>query len=217
MREATDYDEYEVNFADRAYKPRLSDVKILFQTYNGQLYGCGNGPELIEKVKEKVDEYNTINSKDRAKMEYEFQLPNDKKIGDVNFSVAVVTPLMIRVHQNIRASSELVFMDSTSNLDELNLRLFFMCAHSPAGGLPLAVFITSNETEEMLKMALALVQKCLPENAFFGKGKDKGPDLLLTDHNKEERAALQHICQFTFVYIPPSTGRLEEANGQKMK
>ena len=118
-------------------------------------------------------------------MAYEFQFPNETKIRDVNFAVAVATPLMTRVREHIRASSELVFMDSTSNLDELNLKLFLMCTHSPAGGLPLAIFITSNETEETLKMALALVKKCLPENAFFGRGIDQGPDIFLTDHNRE--------------------------------
>ena len=41
---------------------------------------------------------------------------------------------------------ELAFVDSTCNLDELRLRLYLLCTHSSAGGLPLVIFITSDQT-----------------------------------------------------------------------
>ena len=38
----------------------------------------------------------------------------------------LVTPLMHRVHQQIVDSGELVHVDSSSNMEEHNLRVFFM-------------------------------------------------------------------------------------------
>ena len=56
------------------------------------------------------------------------------------FSVAVRLGHIIFLYQ-IRQSSELVFIDSTSNLDENNLRFFLLVTHSVAGALPLGNFI----------------------------------------------------------------------------
>ncbi len=86
-----------------------------------------------------------------------------------------------------------MFLDSTGNLEELTLRFFMLCTHSPAGGLPLAILITSDETEKTLTMGLNLVKECLPQTAFYGKGPDVGPSTFLTDNCSEERAALKAV------------------------
>ena len=82
---------------------------------------------------------------------------------------------MARVHETVRQSSEVVFLNRASNVDELCLRFFILCIHSPAGGLPLAVFIISDETEATITMGLNLVKESLPNTAFYGKGLDIWP------------------------------------------
>ena len=95
---------------------------------------------------------------------------------------------MARSHTMIRSSGEQVFIDSTSNLEELNLHLFLLCTHSPAGGLPLAVIITSDETQATLEMAFSHLKDCLLENSFYGRGKNLGPISFLSDNNEERNA-----------------------------
>ena len=68
-----------------------------------------------------------------------------------------------------------------------------ICIHSVAGGLPLAIFITSDEKEGTFKNALCLVKECLPDWAFYNRGKDIGPELIITDHNEEERSGINHV------------------------
>ena len=68
-----------------------------------------------------------------------------------------------------------------------------ICTLSVAGGLPLAIFLTSDEREETLKNALCLVKECPPDWAIYNRGKDIGPELIITDHNEEEKSAINHM------------------------
>ena len=62
-----------------------------------------------------------------------------------------------------------MFLDSTGGCDEFNLRIFVMVTHSPAGALPLGIFITSDEQTDTLVQALALFTACLPGKfTYFG-------------------------------------------------
>ena len=54
---------------------------------------------------------------------------------------------MKRVHKEIPQCGELVFVDSTSNVEEHNLKVFMMCTQSIAGALACGILITSNEKE----------------------------------------------------------------------
>ena len=83
-------------------------------------------------------------------------------------------------------------MDATSNVEEYNLKLFLVVTHSPVGSLPLAAFVTSDETTVTLTQALELVAETLPPGAFYGKGPKKGPNIVMTDNCSELRDAL-HI------------------------
>lgn len=54
---------------------------------------------------------------------------------------------MKRVHKEIPQCGELVFVDSTSNAEEHNLKVLMMCTQSVAGALPCEILITSDEKE----------------------------------------------------------------------
>ena len=50
----------------------------------------------------------------------------------------------------MQQAGEFTFLDSTSNLEEFNLRVFLLVTQSPVGALPLGVLITSNEQTDTL-------------------------------------------------------------------
>jgi hypothetical protein len=65
------------------------------------------------------------------------------------FVLAICTPLLARVHEHVMQSAELVFCDATSSLDRNNFSLFILSTAHPAGGLPLGVVVTSDESERL--------------------------------------------------------------------
>lgn len=93
----------------------------------------------------------------------------------------------------ISTSAELVFLDSSSSMEEFNLRVFVLVTHTPIGALPLGLFVTSDETTDTLVQALELFSELLPENAFYGRGRVEGPLVIMTDNCSELRDALGNI------------------------
>ena len=84
-------------------------------------------------------------------------------------------------------------MDSTSNLEELNLRVFVLCTLSVAGALPLGIIITSDEKTDTLVQAFGLYQQQLSEEAFYRRGPELGPEVFMTDNCCELRDALKAV------------------------
>ena len=83
----------------------------------------------------------------------------------------------------------MAFTDASSNMEEHNLKVFVVLTHSIAGGLPLGIIITSDETTPTLTKAFNKYRDILPDSAFFGKGKE-GPAIFMTDNCVELRDAL---------------------------
>ena len=94
--------------------------------------------------------------------------------------------LLLQVPQ----SKDLAFIDSSSNMEEYNLRVFLMVTQSACGALPLAIFVTSDEKEQTLKDALEMLISCLPDYAFYGK---QFPKVVMTDNCYELRSALSKV------------------------
>ena len=46
-----------------------------------------------------------------------------------------------------------------------------------------------------------LVKECLPFDAFYGRGKEMGPEVFLTDNNNEERAAVSNAWPTAFLAL----------------
>ncbi|XP_025099422.1 uncharacterized protein LOC112567089 [Pomacea canaliculata] len=106
--------------------------------------------------------------------------------------VAICTPLMRRVHHTLKHSGEIVFIDSTGNVDRTGVRVFLLVTHSCLGGLPLGVIITSSESTSTIKASLKLLCSVIGPSGFFGRGQ-KGPFIFMTDDSRAERAALAEI------------------------
>lgn len=88
------------------------------------------------------------------------------------------------------ASGDITFVDSTSSLDRSDCRFFRMVTSSPAGGLPLAYLVCSNETEDLLTQAFQTLQDILPDYSWFKRDK-RGCMVYMTDDCKAEYNALK--------------------------
>lgn len=79
-----------------------------------------------------------------------------------------------------------------------------LSTHSVSSGIPLGIFLTSDEREQIILSGLDLLKSVIPKNAFFGKGSDVGPDVVMIDDSSAERGALSkfwpraHILLCTF-------------------
>ena len=125
-----------------------------------------------------------------------------------HLTLSICTPLMSRVHTT-RQASEMAFMDSSGSLDRQHTPVFFMCTHHPSGASPLAVWVTSSQSQSTLEHCLTKVKLVLPKDAFGGKGPQNGPDIFMTDDDTVQRQALQThwkqaiilLCIFHFLQV----------------
>ena len=65
--------------------------------------------------------------------------------------LAICTPLLARAHRNVVQAGEIVFYDSSSSMDRFNTSLFIISTTTACSGIPLAVVMTSDETEGTVK------------------------------------------------------------------
>ena len=75
----------------------------------------------------------------------------------------------------IQQSSELIVVDSSSNMDEHNMRV---------------LVITSDEQMETLSVAVSLLKSIFPDDSFFWKNMS---DVIMIDNCSELREALSEV------------------------
>ena len=86
------------------------------------MFGSKNGNDLYEKLDEIVEQFTVQKKEERGKIKY--QVFNEESSEFATLIVIVVTPSMYRVHKDIQQSGEIVFLDTTSNLDEHHSKFF---------------------------------------------------------------------------------------------
>ncbi|XP_071511719.1 uncharacterized protein [Diadema antillarum] len=177
-------EEYILNSADRALCPDLKFCYRLYYKIFQRAYGSTDGADMLTFLEEQViNNYNSEAGMICAKI---------KKTSNQEVIIAICTPMMQRVHSMVGHSSELVFIDSTGNVDRHGSRIFLLLTHSSSGGLPLGVIITSNEQEQTITEGLELLKTILPTDAFGGNG-NEGPAVFITDDCLSERKALHTV------------------------
>ena len=88
-------------------------------------------------------------------------------------------------------------MDSSSNMEEHNLRVSILCTHSIAGAFPLGIMICSDERTTTLVKGINFLKNCFPDDAFYGRGREVGPGVIMTDNSDELREALNLVWPST--------------------
>ena len=84
---------------------------------------------MFGELEEKIEELK------ETSIDYEFRMVKYNEEESQPFILIVVTPLMKRVHQMVPNAKDLVFIDSSSNMEEFNLRVFIIVTHSVCGAL----------------------------------------------------------------------------------
>lgn len=123
------------------------------------------------------------------------------------FLLYVLLSCQEHMSRYICQAGELVFCDSSSSMDRFNTSVFILSTHSVSSGIPLGVILTSDEREQTVLTGLELLKSVIPNNAFFGRGADNGPDVVMIDDSSAERGALSKcwpsacilLCTFHFL------------------
>ena len=204
--------------ADRSANPTVQDYSRLYSKWRESEMGQENGPSMFAQLEREIESYNTT-CKGRAMLQmYRADLHNsgNDSSDDENpppckklklkraaqpMILAICTPLMARAHQTLRQAGELVFCDSTSSLDRFNTSVFILSTCTPASGIPLGVFITSDEQESTIKRGLEVLGEVLPANSFSGKGAGNGPSIIMTDDSSSERGALKTFWKRAYLLL----------------
>ncbi|CAG8796174.1 8023_t:CDS:2 [Gigaspora margarita] len=172
--------------ADRSICPHKHDIYYLHQKYLNVSIGAKDGKEMFNHLAEEVLKFNDSN-KGNAWMQ-SYIAPTENDLGRP-FILIVLTNLM------------------KSTLDALNTPLTILSTSTPAGGLPLAIILTLDETAQTFTWALNMLKNMLPLEAFSGRGPIVGPQIVMTDDCNAERKALCNtwdkatllLCVFHFL------------------
>ncbi|XP_041476647.1 uncharacterized protein LOC121424873 isoform X1 [Lytechinus variegatus] len=175
-------DDYHVKAADRAVCPDIQFAHRLYRKVFKEEYGESCGEDMLNSLRERINQFNAEAGSTCMAMD----------VNDNQLVVAICTPLMKRVHEELKHSGELVFMDASSNMDRHGCNIFLMLTHSCIGGIPLGVLVTTSESEVVIKAALQLYTTLLSDDSFGGKGL-QGPAVFMTDDCAAEQHALQQM------------------------
>ena len=184
--------DYYDNTGDRYHVPDYKWVFNFHAQYIKNKYGSSNGPDIFRLVKNNIDNFNKERGEELAKV---------KQTDSGETIVAICDKFNRRVHQNIPAAGDLLIMDATANLDRGDTKLFHLMCPSPVGGLPLGTLIMTRADEETITAALDLYKEVIPRDAFYGRGKDVGPVLTITDDDTAQRNALSMVWPGSFLLL----------------
>ncbi|KAK3933143.1 Aggrecan core protein [Frankliniella fusca] len=168
--------------ADGAKCPNLQWCYHLYRKMFKKEYGEPTGLAMIDALRSLVAKYNEDCGSVCAKVE---------TFGS-EVVVVLCSPLMKRVHEYLKASGEMLFLDSGGMMDRQNSRVFTFLAPSVAGALPMGMIITSSESEDVLTFGMKELLTTLPSCAFYGRG-TQGPVVGMTDDSTAERNSLKNV------------------------
>ena len=176
--------------ADRSRLPSLFWVYEWHRKCMDITIGSRDGIDAYEKAENVIKKFDLECKKD-------FPLPDGEYYAKIvqtdsgETVIAIVDPFMHRVHTTVPQSGEIIMIDATSNLDRTDSKLFHLVCPTAVGALPLAEIITTREDGPTVLFALELLKSILPAGAFYGRGRNAGPKVFMTDDSDAERNSLQ--------------------------
>ena len=190
--------------ADRSINPKVSDVYNMFNKWRKCNLGTRTGNDLFEELEKRVNIYNEEHKECGGRALLKRFCKGKSGSCDQPLILAICTPLMSRVHEHVVQAGELVYVDSTSSLDDFNNPMFVLSTSAAAGGLPLGVVITSGESASTIHQAMSTLQELFPRCAFHGKG---SPANIILDDSSAEKEGLHvtwplaklYLCIFHFL------------------
>ncbi|CAN9515705.1 unnamed protein product [Ophioblennius macclurei] len=167
--------------ADRSICPDIQFCYRLYQKLFQRPYRPPSGEEMLVNIRDQLNQHNMLQGDTSAKME---------KTEDGHVAIAICTPVMRRTHTKLKESGELIFVGSFGSNERQNQCMFLILTYSPAGPLPLGVFITTSKTQTAVTFGLQLLLTLLPSNSFYGR---KQPQVVVTDDCRVLRQSLQAV------------------------
>ena len=120
-----------IGFANTAINPKHQSVSYLHNKWRHYNFGTYGGEDMIAAV-----------NRYRGACDADIQWRTlDKDV----FVFGIITPYMKRVHTHLKQSSEMVFVDTTSQLDSTNAAVTVLMCHSSFGALPLGVIVAPSQ------------------------------------------------------------------------
>ena len=123
------------DLANNASNPKLRAIQYLFDCWRKERVGGLDEFSITECLKK-----------------YKLANPDLTIVHDIHehsFCVLLITPFMKRIHKMAKESSEIIFVDATSNCDQQNIAVVPVLCASAAGALPLAIAFCSSQDEVM--------------------------------------------------------------------
>lgn len=171
--------------ANRSINPDLKAVQKMRSKWVEKHFGETTDASVLDAVRR----YSSRHKNDRIGC-------NELEGG---YCIVLVTEFMLRIHRYHQASKEVAFVYSTSCIERLNCCLTVMVCPSVAGGLPLAVILTSGQLKKQeYAAAFKLLQQILGTDSFFKQGY---PSSFLTDDSNDVREALATVWPNSKLYL----------------
>ncbi|KAL4089320.1 hypothetical protein QTP88_024374 [Uroleucon formosanum] len=142
-------DEYFKIIADGSKCPTRKWCYDLYYKIFKQQYRAPTGEEMVICLKKCIQQYNYMNKMECAML----------KEDSGSLILAICSPLMKRVLIDLRTSHEIMFMDSSGNMDRNNSRVFLLLVPSVAGALSVGIIVTFSETENNIYQGLELLKQ----------------------------------------------------------
>ena len=137
--------------ADRRHCPSATDARTMFEKWRKERKRAPDGVAMFEELKDVVNDHNKHHSKEGDKcfvQRYERTNREEKPL-----ILTVVTPLMARVH-SLPQAGEKVFLDASASIDRHSNPVYFSCTHHPSAALPLCVWDTSYNSQQIITSCL---------------------------------------------------------------
>ncbi|CAG8848204.1 36146_t:CDS:2, partial [Gigaspora margarita] len=158
---------------------------------------------MFNRLTKEIEEFNA-NEKGYAWMQL-YIAPTNADPGQP-FILVIVTNLMKCCH-SLQQAGELIYMDTTAGLKDLNTPLTVLSTNISIGSLSLTTILTLDETTSTFSEALNRLKCILPITAFNNRGPIIGPEVIMTDDCKAERIVLHNtwnkatllLCVFHFL------------------
>lgn len=138
-----------------------------------------------------------------------------------DYAVSLCTSIMQRAARHLVQSSEILFVDATSNCDVQNHKLYFFATQSPAGGIPLGCIITNSQKASIFDCALKDLIEIMPFKI--------SPAVIMTDDDLAERNALQkywprsslllcsfHVLKATWKWLQLAKNEIKKEDRQSL-
>ncbi len=103
---------------------------------------------MFEHLAEAVNYYNSLGNSKAVLQKFD---TNAKKA----FILCVITGLMSQVYEKVSQAYEICYMDVSASFEPLNTSITLLYTSCTVGTLPLGLFITSNESEIILKKVVS--------------------------------------------------------------